>query len=153
MRILFTSIVGALLLSACAGPAQRNIEARASADARLTKAAEALQSGDFRHIFVPAKGIGAEALSEASLKSGAGTSTSRALAEQILSLKGDEQKVVVTGANDAITALTLIDALNRIKGVKFSSLSVVYVGATGYEADMRKAAETSNAKIFYIAYP
>jgi hypothetical protein len=153
MRKFFSIATCLILLSACAGPAQRNTEAKASTDARLTKAVEALQSRDFTHIFVPAKGAGAEAISEAALKAGAGTSTSRALAEQILSRKDVMQKIVVTGANDQIAALTLIDALSRIRGVNFLSLSIAFVGVTGYEAEMQKVADAAGVKLFYVFYP
>jgi len=120
---------------------------------RVALATNALGTNTFRYVLVPAKGALSEGLTEAALKAGSGSANSRSLTEQFMLEPTSPKNFVVTGANNTIAALTLADALSRLKGQKLAHRRVAFVGASGFEEVIKKAADEAGIEVKYVVYP
>ena len=86
-----------------------------------------------------------------SLKSGTRSSQSQSILK-LLQLKNPALAVVVTGADDGLSAATLERAMINGQG-QIAGSKVVFVGSLQYKEALTQLASTSGVQFEFIAYP
>ena len=152
MRILFVLLA---LLSSCVCLADplKLPDDNAERTARIASYHRDFPSARFALVYVPSKGLGSDAFALASIRSGAGSSNTRELSKQIAGLAGSPRRVAVTGANDQLAAETLLFILGALQPSQVANLNLAYIGAPGYESQLRAAGEKLGIEIAYVLHP
>jgi hypothetical protein len=123
-------------------------------DARHQEARIAFPGKTYYFAYVPSSKNFLEDRRQANaLKEGSGTPRSRELGDVLASSANGVVRMAVSGPNDTLTALTLLDALNRVKGARFNALEVAFVGGDAYAAEMKAAVESLGGTFIHIPYP
>ena len=152
MRSLFTLL--ALLSSfACLADPLKLPDDNAERTARIASYHRDFPSTRFALFYVPSKGQGSDALALAAIRTGAGSSNTRELSKQIAGLNGSPRRVAVTGPNDELAAETLLFVLGSLQPAQVANLNVAYIGAPGYESQLRVAGDKLGIEIAYVSHP
>jgi hypothetical protein len=150
-RIVIFSVV--LLLASCNASFPYLPDANVEVPARTQAARQAFPDGKFRFFYVPSKGVGSDALNMGSLKSGAGSTNSRALAEMLSANGVNPLRLALSGPSDSGAALTLIDGLSRNKGLLGPAVEIAFVGGSEYLTEMKTAAAAAGATLLHVQFP
>jgi hypothetical protein len=152
MNRIFVLLV-VLLLASCNASFPYLPDPNVEVPARTQAARQVFPDGKFRFVYVPSKGVGSDALNLGSLKSGAGSANSRALAEMLSANGVNQLRLAVSGPSDSGAALTLIDGLSRNKGRLGPAVEIAYVGGSEYLEEMKTVAAASGATLLHVQFP
>jgi hypothetical protein len=158
MRRPMARIFLPLLVVALAGCAARHHHQQTNgsndSDARHQEARIAFPGKTYYFDYVPSsKNFMDDRRQVSALKEGAGTPHSRELAGVLAGGANGVMRVAVSGPNDTLAALTLLDALKQVKGTRFAPLEVAYVGGDANAGELKAAVEALGGTFILVPYP
>jgi hypothetical protein len=142
-----------VFLAGCAGPAPRGAQSAPDRAMRQQAAFDVLQKKPFQFAYMPSRSDGNDGFQLLMLKGGSGTPPANDLAVIIAASPKAYNRVAVSGANDAVTAYSLLYALNRNKDRQFPGLEIVFIGNAEHLAEIKSATEAIGATLLFIQYP
>ena len=148
------ALIVALALTALTGCARAPTfeEGLFDRDARVSRY-RVKYSNPYDLVYIRSKGEATNVVVLTFIRSGVGTGNSWMLGDILKDRSGREASLLVTGADNALTAETLLDALGRLGGKRLDGAELVYIGSPAYEAKLRAAVNATGATFIFVQFP
>lgn len=146
------AVVLLILVSGCTDTSTRALQNYSENESRMQAARKASEGKPLQFGYVAYKSAVDDGIQLFFIRIGVGTPASRDIAELVATNGKGLGRIAVSGPNDSVAALSLIDGINRNEGRQFPALEIVYLGEGRRLAELRAATEAIGAKFTYVKY-